>query len=423
MVTVGTLLLVLAIVLGFYVAWNIGANDVANAMGTSVGSGALTLRRAVVLAAILEFAGSVLLGSHVSQTIESGVIDPGLYAADPRPYVLGMLGALLAVGVWLQIASYFAWPVSTTHTIVGAIAGFGLVSMGVDAVEWGAMIAIAASWIISPIMGAAVSFLVFTQIRRYILYKQSPLAAAKRVTPILVFLVFCIFSLVLLFQDTALTTHLNFWEALGLAILIGLLAAILTILLVKRVGRTKQEHDPSHYEVLKSESHRVESLFAHLQVLSACFMAFAHGSNDVANAMGPMAGIVRVLQTGIVTKGASIPIWVLAWGGLGIVLGLATWGWRVIATIGKKITELTPSRGFVAEFSAATTVVVASRLGLPISTTHTLVGAVLGVGLARGIGALNLNVVRDIVISWVITVPAGALLSIIFYHLLNLLFR
>ncbi len=468
----GTLLLLLAILLGFYVSWNIGANDVANAMGTSVGSGALTLKRAVILAAILEFCGAFFFGSHVSETIESGVIDPGSFALEPLTYVLGMLASLLAVGVWLQIASFFGWPVSTTHSIIGAIMGFGLFVVGAHAIHWGTLLAIVLSWIISPLIGGVIAFLMFIAVRSNILYAKEPLRAAKRMTPFLVFLVFAILSLVLLYDGLeAPSLSFSFWEALGIASLIGLLAGAIAALFIRCLPTPKLFKEegqpeavsqgleralrhlhramlaakgpvetevtslvhradtlfaelkrPKHYETLESELGLVEKLFAYLQILSACFMAFAHGANDVANAMGPLAGIMAALRTNSIAASAPIPLWVLALGGVGIIVGLATWGWRVIATVGKKITELTPTRGFAAEFSAATTILVASRLGLPLSTTHTLVGAVLGVGLARGISAINLTIVRDIVISWIITVPAGAILAILFYHLLRLIF-
>lgn len=460
------LYLLIAIALGFYVAWNIGANDVANAMGTSVGSGALTLKRAVICAAILEFAGAFLLGSHVSQTVGEGIVNPQLFAGDPRIYVCGMLASLLAAGVWLQIASYFGWPVSTTHSIIGAVIGFGVAAAGIHAVYWGEVGSIVGSWLLSPVLGGVIAFIVFNMIRRKIFDAPRPISAAKQLTPLFVFLVFFILALVILFNGLShLHLDLQFAPAAGIAIGIGAIAAWISYFLVRRipvepaeglqtdpqtriglekavrhlrraqatapeelqveissslkeVGRLSRElEQTAQYESLEPQFRTVERIFTYLQIISACFMAFAHGANDVANAIGPLSGVINVIRTGQITLNVAVPTWILVLGGLGIVVGLATWGWRVIETVGKRITELTPTRGFAAEFAAAVTIVLASRLGLPVSTTHTLVGAVLGVGLARGIGAINLSTIRDIAVSWMITIPAGAALSVLFYHL------
>lgn len=475
-----TVLLFLSLLFGFYMAWSIGANDVANAMGTSVGSGALTLRRAVILAAILEFAGAFLVGSHVTETIRSGIIDPQLFAEDPMRLVCGMLAALLAAGAWLQLASYFGWPVSTTHSIVGAIVGVGAVAYGLDAVDWGwsGMSGIIMSWVISPLLAAAISYMIFQLLLRFIFYAPLPAVAARRATPVLVFLVFFVMSLVTVYKGLGNLglDQLPGAYAVAIAAGVGLAAAGLSTLLVNRLRQpTPAELGPEYardnlrsleramrhlrrvqlagdaqtaaeagriLQEMRSLSQRtevalaqaqnpvsgsnayrdVERVFVLLQIVSACFVAFAHGANDVANAIGPLSAVIHTLQTGAVYAKAEVPAGILALGGVGIVVGLATWGWRVIQTIGKRITELTPSRGFAAEFGAATTIVVASKLGLPISTTHTLVGAVLGVGLARGIGALNLNTLRDIIASWLITIPAGAGLAIIFYYILVMIF-
>jgi len=456
--------LLIAIALGFYVAWNIGANDVANAMGTSVGSGALTLKRAVIAAAILEFAGAFLLGSHVSQTVGEGIVNPQLFADDPRIYVCGMLASLLAAGVWLQVASYFGWPVSTTHSIIGAVVGFGVAAAGIHAVYWGEIGSIVGSWLLSPVLGGVISFITFNLIKRKIFDAPHPIQAAKQFTPLFVFLVFFILSLVILFNGLShLHLDLDFAPAAGVAIGVGLLAAWISYFFVRRIPvepilntdpqtrvslekalrhlRRAQSTAPAdleeeissslksvdqltqelertaQYQSLEPQFRTVERIFTYLQIISACFMAFAHGANDVANAIGPLAGVIGVITTGQIVTSTAIPTWILLLGGIGIVTGLATWGWRVIETVGKRITELTPTRGFSAEFAAAVTIVLASRLGLPVSTTHTLVGAVLGVGLARGIGAINLSTIRDIGVSWIITVPAGAALSVLFYHL------
>jgi phosphate/sulfate permease len=435
------ILIGLALAFGFYMAWNIGANDVANAMGTSVGSGALTLKRAVIVAGVLEFAGAFLVGSHVANTVRKGIVNPEIFMGDPTVFVLGMLAALLSAGAWLQIASYCGWPVSTTHSIVGAIVGFGLLVGGAQAVNWGKVISIAASWVISPLISATISFFIFMLLRNKIFRSATPVAAAKRLTPVLVFCVFAILTLVMVFKGLKnLHLHLSFFQALIAATAVGFLAALLSILWVSRLKLTENSvnlknnvdltdakagasiHSENNWGQKKNEYQSVEKIFVYLQILSACFIAFAHGANDVANAIGPLAAVVSVIKTGVVGLKAPVPLWALLLGGIGIVIGLATWGWRVIETVGKKITELTPSRGFSATFGAAVTVVVASRLGLPISTTHTLVGAVMGVGLARGIEALNLNAIRDIVLSWVITIPASAIFAIGIYYFLTLFF-
>lgn len=467
-------LLGLALVFGFYMAWSIGANDVANAMGTSVGSGALTLKRAVIVAAVLEFSGALLVGMHVSETVRKGIVNPDIFQGEPLIFVLGMLASLLAAAVWLQVASYNGWPVSTTHSIVGAILGFGVVVGGLEAVYWDKVASIVASWVISPLFSATISFLIFSVIRRRIFYATNPVAATKQFTPYMVFAVFFILTLVLVFKGLKnLHLDLPFHHALGVAGLVGLVTAIISAFLVNRlkvdtstaehinennpqiemglqkalrslqkaesvaVGSTQDKVSRLVKEVneladtvkakgvASPESSRyndVERIFIYLQILSACFVAFAHGANDVANAIGPLSAVIGVLGSGTVAMKSAVPVWVLALGGVGIVIGLATWGWRVIETVGKRITELTPSRGFAAEFGAATTIVIASKLGLPISTTHTLVGAVLGVGLARGMGSLNLATLRDIMVSWIITIPIGAILAITFYYILRLIF-
>ena len=403
-----TAFLIFALLLGFYVAWNIGANDVANAVGTSVGSGALTLKQAVIIAAIFEFAGALLLGSNVSETVESGIVNPILFSDHHADYLFGMIGALLATGVWLQIASFNGWPVSTTHSIVGAVLGFGLVLGGFHSIFWSKIGSIAASWVISPLLGGVVAYLIFTLIRKHILYDKDPLHAAKKLTPWLVFSIFFLFGIIIFFNGlSGLNFHLNIWTLLLVSLIIAAITSWVSTLFLKRINNPHL----LEYDV-------VEKIFMRLQVIIACFMAFAHGSNDVANVIGPLSGIVNFLQ-GKSILNQSVPIYLLLLGGAGIVIGLATWGWRVIETVGKKITDLTPSRGFAAGYGATLTIMLASKLGLPISTTHVLVGAVLGVGFARGIGAINLGMIRDIFVSWVITVPIGAVFSIFFFYVLK----
>jgi len=469
-----TILLIIAIVAGFYMAWSIGANDVANAMGTSVGSGALTVKRAVIIAAVLEFAGAFLVGTHVSETIRQGIISPDLFLGHELDLVFGMIGALLAAAVWLQIASFYGWPVSTTHSIVGAVLGFGVMYGGMQAADWSKVGSIAASWVISPLLSGAISYGIFTFIRRMIYYNNNPVKVAKKITPYIVFFLFLVLTLAMVFKGLKnLNLDFSFGDATLAGIGVGLVAAYISRLLVKRIkhveSHKKKEfsqpanvgtrvdksldqlkkalaksdgdvsrqisnlvgdlqtisNDLKRKVVINRESTEyktVEKIFVYLQILSAAFVAFAHGANDVANAVGPLAAVITVLQTGTFAAKSAVPLWVLGLGGLGIVIGLATWGWRVMMTIGKKITELTPSRGFSAEFATAITIVVASKLGLPVSTTHTLVGGVLGVGFARGIKALNLRVITNIVISWIITIPVGALGAVIFYYILKYIF-
>lgn len=468
-----TALLIVILVTGFYMAWNIGANDVANAMGTSVGSGALTLRRAVILAAILEFCGAFFFGSHVSKTMQSGIINPEIFASDPRILVYGMLAALASSGIWLQIASYFGWPVSTTHSIVGAIVGFGAVVGGTQAIYWENVGMIVSSWILSPLLGGILGYYIFNIIRKKIFYSSNPVEAARRCTPFIVFIVVAVLALVLVFEGFRnVQLHISIYEKLGLTIGAGLLGAVISYFLVQSISPSPRENlvpaygpDITHSlerarkhlqkvqgaatgelryhagllieevtglehsisqkqdaAITHSEYLKVEKIFGYLQIMSACMMAFAHGANDVANAIGPLSAAVGILTTGLLAVDAPVPAWALTLGGVGIVIGLATWGWRVIETIGKKITELTPTRGFAAEFAAATTIVLASRLGMPISTTHTLVGAVLGVGFARGLEAVNLTTTRDILISWIVTVPLGASLAIILFYPIKAIF-
>jgi phosphate/sulfate permease len=474
---VETILLTLALVFGFYMAWNIGANDVANAMGTSVGSGALTLKKAILIAAVFEFAGAFFVGSNVSETVRKGIFDPTLFQDEPLTLAAGMIAALLAAGVWLQVATYFGWPVSTTHSIVGAVVGVGVVTLGAKQVNWTEVASIAASWVVSPLLAGAIAYLLFRFLLVRVFFQPDPVGAAKRLTPVLSGAV-----VIVLIGVTGFKALKPFWKEqnldstqwpLVLTGVIALVAALIASFLSRRlVERIEQESVDGlhHYQAMEvsrslgkalkhlgriesitqgeiqgeakrlgrevshltkvvgehldhhlthSAYQKVERIFVYLQVLSACFVAFAHGANDVANAIGPLSAAVEVIRNGTVALQATVPLWALGLGGVGIVIGLATWGWRVMQTIGKKITELTPTRGFTAEFAAAITILLASLMGIPISTTHTLVGAVLGVGLGRGIGALNLNTVRDVVLSWVVTIPAGAMLAIVIFYALR----
>lgn len=422
MLSYGTLLF------GFYMAWNIGANDVANAMGTSVGSGALSLRQAVLTAAVLEFSGALLMGTHVTSTMQKGILVANVFQGKDTLLFAGLLSSLAAAGTWLQFASYYGWPVSTTHCIVGAMVGFGLVYGGAGAVFWGSLARVISSWIFSPLLGAAVSFIVYKCIRRFVYSASNPGQAAAAAAPIAVFLGVTGISF------AAFPLSKIFPIALSQALACGTVGAFLVNRTIrKQLGHLLDKSNTPHLEPVPqnisffsditgpkgTQLEIVYGVFGYMQVLSACFMSFAHGGNDVSNAIGPLAGALAILQGA--AKGADIviPIDVLAWGGFGIVAGLMMWGYRVIATIGKKITELTPTRGFAAEFAAASVVLFASKLGLPISGTHTLVGAVMGVGFARGFNNVRSETVKEICASWAVTIPVGATLSVIYTWILT----
>lgn len=462
------ILLILILLAGFYMAWNIGANDVSNAMGTSVGSGALTLGKAVVIAGVLEFCGAFFLGSNVSQTVQSGIVNPEVFASDQRALMFGMLSALLSTAIWLQVASYFGWPVSTTHAIIGAILGFGAVVGGFDAVHWGEVGRIASSWVISPALSALFAYIVFSVLQRQILFAMDPIKATRTLIP------FMVAAMIITFILSVFVTglgdfHLKTSQITAITALLALSGYLIAFFILraskldkgmttntsqhvyslnkalKHLNRVKMTatgekrkelakvheevkvllndaRETSNFYVRSTDYHIVEKMFAVLQIFSASYVAFAHGANDVANAIGPVAAALDILKNGSLSPESSIPTWLLAMGGAGIVIGLATWGWRVMETIGKKITALTPTRGFSAEFGAAITILLASKLGLPISTTHCIVGAVLGVGLAKGISALNLRTLRDIVLSWVVTIPSSAIVCILLYYLLKVIF-
>jgi PiT family inorganic phosphate transporter len=413
----GTVFLVLAVIFGGYMAWGIGANDVANAMGTPVGSGAITVKQAIIIAAIFEFAGAFIAGGQVTKTIRKGIIDPSSISGNPELLVYGMLAALLAAGIWLMFASTRGWPVSTTHTIVGAIVGFASVGIGIDAVNWGKIGSIVASWLVSPLIGGAISLLLMISIRKLILNTEKPFEKAKLWGPVYVFLVGWIVGLVTLFKGLKhLDLELTGMQSLVAATVIGIVLAFIGKLMINRV-KVDPEADKEHHYA------SVEKVFVPLMMFTAAAMAFAHGSNDVANAIGPLAAVVSIVQSGgEVMQSAGLPIWILVLGGVGIVVGLSTMGYRVMETIGTKITELTPTRGYCATLAAATTVVLASKTGLPVSTTQIAVGAVMGVGLARGVGAIDLRVIGGIVLSWLVTLPAGGILAALFFFLFKGMF-
>jgi PiT family inorganic phosphate transporter len=401
--------LTLAGVFGVFMAWGIGANDVANAMATSIGSGALTIRKALIVAAVFEFTGAVLAGGEVTSTIRGGIVQSSYVIAAPELFVLGMLAALLSAGLWLLVASRNGWPVSTTHSIVGAIVGFAIIAFGVGAVEWNRVGTIVASWVVSPVLAGTFAYFIFGSIQWLILSREHPFERAQTYAPFYVFLTVVLISLVTILKGLDhVGLELTTLQAYSISLGLGVVVAIVCRILVMRIRYDKRANKEFHFAT-------VERVFGLLMIVTACSMAFAHGSNDVANAIGPVAAIVSVASDGVVGTESAVSLWILLLGGAGIVLGLATFGRHVIATVGTGITNLTPSRGFSAELAAASTIVLASGTGLPVSTTHTLVGAVLGVGIARGISAINLGIVGRILISWVVTVPAGALLTIVIF--------
>ncbi len=413
----GFVLLVLACAFGFFMAWGVGANDVANAMGTSVGSRALTIKQAILIAMVFEFCGAYLAGGEVTETIKNGIVDAEVISPDLM--VLGMMSALLAAGSWLLVATAKGWPVSTTHSIIGAVVGFAAVGVSMDAVQWSAIGPIVASWVITPFLSGLVAFGLFMSVQKLIIDTDEPFRNAKRFVPFYMFLTGFMVALMTVTKGLKhVGLHLSGNQGILLALGLGVLVMLLGMAILSRIQVDTEADKGFHYA-------SVEKVFAVLMVFTACSMAFAHGANDVANAVGPLAGIVGVIQSGgdmAVGAKSAVPGWVLLLGAVGIVIGLATYGYKVIATIGKEITELTPSRGFAAELATASTVVGASAIGLPVSTTHTLVGAVLGIGMARGIGALNLGVIGKIFMSWIITLPAGAVLAIIFFTILKAIF-
>ncbi|MBT3448437.1 MAG: inorganic phosphate transporter [Bacteroidetes Order II. Incertae sedis bacterium] len=407
----------LALLFGLYMTWGVGANDLANAMGTSVGAGALSVKQAIVIAALFEFAGAVLAGGSVTSTVRKGIIDPSGLEANPEYLVYGMLAALLAAGFWLMVASWKGWPVSTTHSIIGALVGFGIVGIGMESVQWSKVGSIVASWVVSPMVGGILAFLFMHSVRKLILNTEDPFESARKWGPYYIFLVGFVISLVTLTKGLK---HLdvNISESTGFLMSIG--AGIITAFVggwLLRKAKRDLEAEKNHRFA------SVEKVFAPMMIFTACAMAFAHGSNDVANGIGPLAAVVSIVGSGgQIMQDSGLPIWVLLVGGVGIVTGLATMGYRVMKTIGTKITELTPTRGFCAELAAASTVVLASGTGLPVSTTHILVGAVMGVGLARGIGALDLKMIGKIVTSWIVTLPIAGIVAAVFFFILRFIF-
>lgn len=416
-----SIILAVTALLGLYMAWTIGANDVANSMADAVGSKALTVRQAVIAAGICEFAGAVLVGSHVTETIRKGIVDPatllampGMQPGEPAALlVIGMGAALLSAALWLHLATWLGMPVSTTHSIVGAVAGFGIVAAGIGSVKWAKMGQIVASWFISPLAGGVMAFILFKVISNLILGNDKPARAAIRVTPFIVFILAMSITLATIHKglkhiisDISWLTDQNTFI---FAVAISIAAALVACCYAKR-KLADQEDLPLAYQLEK-----VEEVYVPLVIVSSCAVAFSHGANDVANSIGPLAAVSHILSSGTVEMKVPVPFWVLFLGGTGIVLGLATYGYRVMATVGTKITEITPTRGVAADIAATITVLICTRLKLPVSTTHTLVGAIMGIGLARGLAGIDSRIVKKIFKSWLVTVPAAAVVSIILF--------
>ena len=395
--------------IAFYMAWSIGSNDVANSMATAVGAKAITFKQAVIIAGILNFIGAVFVGPHVTETVRKGIVD--VNGIDSHLLLLGFIASLLAAALWVTLSTWKEMPISTTHSIIGALMGFGIIAGGVSAVNWGKIGSVAASWILSPIAGCILAFLVFKLIVKTIFAKEKPVKSAKIVGPIIIGLTAFIISASLLMKTPlGKSLEISLFEALILASLISIIIAIIGIILLRKIDDTKVE-----------DYLTVEGIFRKLQIITSCYVAFSHGANDVANAIGPVAGIIPLATTGILDTSASVPTWLLALGGFGIAIGCMTWGKRVMKTVGGRITSLTNTRGFSVDFGAATTVLVCSKLGLPISTSHTVVGAVIGVGLARGLEAVDLSVIKKIIVSWILTLPTAAGTSITIFLILKLI--
>jgi len=406
------IILIIALVVSLYSAINIGANDVANSMATSVASNALTIKQAVFVAAIFDVLGAVVAGSYVANTIRKGLIDPLEFSDNQNLFVFGMLAAVLGSAFWVNIATYFKLPVSTSHSIIGGVLGFGLVSIGIAGINWHVVLVVALSWIISPVFGGIISYVIFMIIKKNILNSRTPIEKTRKIGPFFSGLVFFVLPMAIIFKGPKrLHLDLTFFEALFFSLLIGAGGYFGARFLLRRY-KEKKEYP---YE-------QVEKMANPLQIVTACFKAFSHGANDVANAIGPVAAIVAVLQTHKLEMELEIPFWLLLIGGGGLAFGAYTWGYRVVETMGKKITAITPTRGFAAEFGTATTVLLCSRLGMPVSTTHVAVGNIIGVGLARGMSAINLNVIKNIFLAWVISLPAAAVFSIGIFFLLKLIF-
>lgn len=428
------LILFLTVALAFYVAWNLGANDVANSMGTSVGSGAISLRQALIIAGCLELTGAVVFGSKVSATLTHDVVNPTEFSHNPQVLALGMMAALLTCGIWLQIATTLGLPVSSSHAVVGAIAGFGWVAVGFNAVNWHSLGVISLTWVLTPLVSGAIAALLYSLVSRWIMQQANPLQQLYEWIPWLSVGLVSVFGLIV-FPSIAQSQPLPWlpqrlatlpqqdWALLGGAIA----SVVLTVGIVRQAAQIVQQGSCDQLHSSPASTSGLmpsEQIMARFQVLSACFVAFAHGSNDVGNAIAPLVAIAHIQATGEVPlANFSVPVWILLIGGLGLVFGLAVWGKKVITTVGSNITRLQPSGGFCAEFATAATTLFASRLGLPISTSHALVGAVVGIGLMQRAdapgNALQVKTLKQIASAWFVTIPVAAGLSATLFVLLR----
>ena len=400
-------ILIIGYIFGFYMAWNIGANDVANSMASAVGAKAITIRQAIFIAGILNIVGAVFIGSHVTKTIRKGIVSTDILA-DPHLALIGALSALLAAALWVSFATWKSLPVSTTHSIVGAMIGFGIMAGGFSVINWGKLGAVVLSWVISPVFAMVIGFLMFKTIVKFILSRDDPFAQALKLAPYFISIALFVVILSFLFKTPlgkrlAIGTPMAILVALVLAIALGFLAVRILRRFIKKTNLTGEEE-----------------VFRKIQIGTSCYVALAQGANDVANAIGPLAVIYFLVKTGNVGAKVPVPVFLLFFGGIGIACGIGMAGYRVMDTIGRRITTLTNTRGFSVDFAAATTVMVASKMGLPVSTTHAAVGGVMGVGLARGIDAVNFRIIFKIILYWVLTVPAAALTSIIIFKILQL---
>ena len=400
-------ILIIGYIFGFYMAWNIGANDVANSMASSVGAKAITIRQAIFLAGILNIIGAVFIGSHVTNTIRKGIVSTDIMT-DPHVALIGALSALLAAALWVSFATWKSLPVSTTHSIVGAMIGFGIMAGGFSVINWGKLLAVVLSWIISPLFSIVIAYLIFKIIVRLILSKKDTFARALKLSPIFIGMTFFVVVLSFLFK-TPLGKKMDLGPpaSLTVAVILSVLLGFAGMAVLKRF--------------VKDRESGAEGIFRRIQVGTACYVALAQGANDVANAIGPLAVIYFLVKTGSVGGKVPVPVFLLLFGGVGIACGIAMAGHRVMDTMGRKITTLSNTRGFAVEFAAATTVLVASKMGLPVSTTHAAVGGVLGVGLARGIEAVNFGIVFKIMVYWVLTVPVAALTSMAIFKILQII--
>lgn len=402
-------ILILAVIVGFAMALAIGANDVANSMATAVGAKAITIKQAVIIAGIFEFSGAFFFGKMVTETIRKGIVNINLIS-NPDVLIAGSFAALLAAAIWIFIATKFALPISTTHSIVGGMAGFGLVALGFHAINWMNMLFIVLSWFLSPLLGGLIGYFVFKLIAVSILRRNHPWAAAKRMGPVLIGLTFFIFMSMFFIK----TLHKKSFIYLVYALIIGIIIGILSIFILKSI-KLKENNNNSEYK-------EVENMFKKIQIMTSCYVSIAHGSNDVANAIGPLAAIFTIVETGIISAKAAVPKELLILGGIGIALGVALWGSKVMKSVGEGITELNNSKGFSVDFSTATTIFLASMLGLPVSSTHIVVGSITGVGYAKGFEALNIGFLKQVVLSWLLTVPLAGLTSALLYKIIILMF-